>query len=234
MRRCYDARVVSGVKRGLCLLATMCLVIACSSAEQRPQDQPASNSAGTGGSTAAAAGGSAVSVVGRDAGTKSDVGAGAAGSAGRNTAGITSDGGGSGIPAGGRGGANAQNSDAGASDDAGTPGGSVFQNPASCPASYAQLSTASSCASSAVGCAYPEGYCTCISRCSGVAPDPNEPVPPSHWSCTRPAEGCPMGIPNQGAACSKEGQTCTYGSCCVQLVRCRNASWTVGPMMCPP
>ena len=46
----------------------------------------------------------------------------------------------------------------------------------------------SPCASNA-GCAYPEGYCTCVGRCSGVAPNPSDPPVVPSWSCRRPGRG---------------------------------------------
>jgi hypothetical protein len=129
---------------------------------------------------------------------------------------------------------NATVAGSGSSQDAGTTADAATSNPASCPATYAALEAARSPCASSVGCAYPEGYCTCYGACGGVKPDPNEPTPASSWACSPPREGCPVGLPAAGTACADEGHTCLFGSCCVQLVTCRSGLWTVGALMCPP
>ena len=155
------------------------------------------------------------------------------------TGGTTAGAGGVSAGAGGRmstgsGGSNSQQSDAGVVQDAGASADASISNPASCPATYAQLQAAPSPCASSQGCAYPEGYCSCFGRCSGIAPNPNDPPVPASWSCKPPQEGCPPGIPVSGSECDEDGRTCSYGGCCIQLVTCRSGRWNVGLLMCPP
>lgn len=187
------------------------------------------------GAGAAAANGSAGTASAGSGGTRSMDASTASGGA-QSTAGTMAAGGAAGTAVAGSGGSAGHASDSGVDRDAGkNDAGSdaAVSNPADCPTTYAELAAATSCSINAA-CAYPEGYCTCVGRCSGVAPAPGEPPVTERWSCSRPVDGCPLGIPTAGSACSDEGRTCNYGSCCIQLATCRSDRWTVGPRMCPP
>jgi hypothetical protein len=163
-------------------------------------------------------------------------GSNAAGSGGSHGAdGQSGSGGSGGVGAGGSGASISQRDDAGVAQDAGdSMADAAVANPAGCPATYAELAAMSSCSPPGVGCAYAEGYCSCVGYCGGAPPDPNVTPPPNMWSCVPLVKGCPIGPPTIGAACTDENQTCTYGACCIQLATCKKAAWSVGPLMCPP
>lgn len=127
---------------------------------------------------------------------------------------------------------------------------------AACAPTYAQVPVGQLCApprgatapirgsptTSAEGtqCAYPEGQCYCGAEpvCSGVMMTREEsarlrviwqctPVPPA----IRP-DGCPGREPS--GRCGREGQQCSYGSCCTSQYTCRGGTWTWSGGGCPP
>jgi hypothetical protein len=217
--------------------ATQTWIIACAllgscsnGADHKPEQSMAAGSNAADDSMTNAANGSASSSSAGSGGSTSV----AANSGSGGTHGNAGDGGGSAMTSAGSGGSNVQSPDAGVRHDAGTASDAAITNPASCPTSYAELSAAPSPCATNVGCTYPEGYCTCVGRCSGVAPNPSDPPVVAVWSCKRPPEGCPPGVPAVGTECGEEGRTCYYGGCCIQLVTCRSSGWFVGLPMCPP
>jgi len=109
-------------------------------------------------------------------------------------------------------------------------------------------------------CTYDEGTCYCGVEpyCSGAEPDPEwERSRPTTWQCsaTPPAiraDGCPGTPPEEVASgpidrrriggggaedtgrCARDGQRCSYGSCCVTEYVCAGGRWTRGQASCPP
>lgn len=107
-----------------------------------------------------------------------------------------------------------------------------------CPASYTAVEQGRRCPDQ-VGteCAFPEGTCRCASQsyCGGVEPaeellaELDQPV----WQCEpKRTDGCPEEVPS--GACSTEGQSCSYGTCCITPVTCTDGTWDVGQASCPP
>jgi hypothetical protein len=117
-------------------------------------------------------------------------------------------------------------------------------NAETCPATFA---AASGACEPAGPCNYPEGACHCgwpvDQTCSGAAVDPNpppptEPVEPMTWQCTaKPpevrADGCP-GVEPFNRRCDVEGKQCSYGSCCVRVMTCKDGAWRETAAECPP
>ena len=127
---------------------------------------------------------------------------------------------------------------------------------AACAATYAQVPVGQLCApprgaisaipgaptTSGVGtqCLYPEGQCFCGAEliCSGVRL-PAEDLERLRmiWQCTpvppaiRP-DGCPGREPS--GRCGREGQQCSYGSCCTSEYTCRGGQWAWTGGACPP
>lgn len=218
-----------------CLAIAAYFLVACGKNEQRQYTASAPDSGAIIGphspTASAAISRTSTAATRANAGNENDVATGGADGGAQSVAGGKSEGT-AGSLARDSNGSNSHDDDSGVALDAGIAADSGA-NPASCPPSFAHLMAATSCSTN-VACAYPEGYCTCVGRCSGIAPAPDEQPPASWWSCSRPSEGCPIGVPDEGAACSGEGRTCVYGACCVQLVSCRSNRWTAGRAMCPP
>ena len=219
------------------IIACVLLASCSNGSDHKPEPSTAAGSNAAGDSATNAANGTASnSSAGSGGSTNVGTSSGSGGTQGNagTTSGTAGRGGGGGaMTSAGSGGSNVQSLDAGVRQDAGSAPDAAIINPASCPASYAELSATSSCATN-VGCTYPEGYCTCVGRCSGVAPNPSDPPVVAVWSCKLPPEGCPPGVPTVGAECGEEGHTCYYGGCCIQPVTCRSSGWVVGVAMCPP
>lgn len=113
--------------------------------------------------------------------------------------------------------------------------------PLACAPSYADLRGACDPKVSTQTCSYPEGVCYCgvTYPCSGVEHAPEEVASwPTTWQCTptppkvRP-DGCP-GVQPGDAACSKEGQVCSWGDCCFTQMTCKKGKWEMTGGGCPP
>ncbi|MBP8806328.1 MAG: hypothetical protein KBG48_20015 [Kofleriaceae bacterium] len=127
---------------------------------------------------------------------------------------------------------------------------------AACAPTYAQVPVGQLCApprggakpvrdaptTSAEGtqCSYPEGSCYCGAEpvCSGVLMTQEDSARLRViWQCTpvppmvRP-DGCPGREPN--GPCARDGQQCSYGSCCVSHYTCRGGQWSWTGGGCPP
>lgn len=119
-----------------------------------------------------------------------------------------------------------------------TPGaGSSSPQPAACPATYAEATQGGSCGAPDTACGYDEGRCWCGGRayCGGIEPPPEvlEELARPVWQCEAVrTDGCPQAQP-QGA-CSNEGQACSYGDCCFEVVTCTGGTWAVTGGGCPP
>ena len=114
--------------------------------------------------------------------------------------------------------------------------------PATCPATYAELTGACDATAQRETCAYAEGSCYCGETpiCSGVdmSHEPRRPVITT-WQCTptpplvRP-DGCPGRAIGGGEACGREGQSCSYGDCCFHTFTCQGGTWQLTGGGCPP
>jgi hypothetical protein len=72
--------------------------------------------------------------------------------------------------------------------------------------------------------------CSCDADlpCGAMAPPPGAGAPASgKWNCT-PASPCPVRAPAQGAACAKEGESCSYRRFCdVTTATCSGGHWAL-------
>jgi hypothetical protein len=121
--------------------------------------------------------------------------------------------------------------------DAGT---TVAALAAGCPAAWGAGGQGCDPVASPNSCGYAEGNCYCgvPYPCTGVdlGDDWAAGIPPT-WQCTENppdvrADGCPGLAPS--GACWSEGQECSYGDCCFQVLTCQNGAWEVTGGGCPP
>ena len=102
-------------------------------------------------------------------------------------------------------------------------------NDPSCPPSHGAAS-GQPCASTGLTCVYPEGACGCLMGCGALPP----PDSGSRWFCGTRGAGCPIQKPVVGSTCTMDAQSCNYGTCCTDLMRCEGAQWKSGGFLCPP
>lgn len=84
------------------------------------------------------------------------------------------------------------------------------QQPAACPASFAEVAQGTLCPLTTGVCAYPEGLCGCRPCLADAGTG-------AIWHCnawTSAGEGCPSPRPLLGSACAVEAAECDYGHCC--------------------
>jgi hypothetical protein len=113
-----------------------------------------------------------------------------------------------------------------------TPDPSCSMPPSECPPTQPQNGI-TQCTNMGLSCAYGSTLCLCDACADGPCM-----VPPVKWQCTK-AEGppsCPATAPNEGTACSTEGEQCTYGFPCSGSganAECMSGAWVWVVTPCP-
>jgi hypothetical protein len=115
--------------------------------------------------------------------------------------------------------------------DAGTwTGGTIATcpNAGNCPS---DPSAAESCTPVVGPCDYSDRHCECATQCGGPCCGSGY-----NWACFIPSKtGCPFPRPNIGTACSNEGKSCQYGTCCTgSLLTCTGGLWREDVCPVPP
>jgi hypothetical protein len=110
----------------------------------------------------------------------------------------------------------------------------AFPEEARCPERFADIEVGALCGlagrtKTPPRCAYPEAVCKCaqVSYCGGAAPTYLQQAG-MRWQCAPPRapDDCPESAAN-GAACKKNGQECSYGTCTTSTqCKCAHGKYT--------